>query len=367
MNDDKIRIGIIGIGNCASSLIQSLYYCKASGDDSVGVMNPVIGGYRPEDIECVAAWDIDARKVGKDLSKAIWAKPNCTQRYYQVIPLIGTQVRMGKVLDGIANHMTEQEESRAFQVDKQPEPNSQDVIKTLKENGVEVVINFLPVGSQQATEFYAECALEAGVAFINAIPVFIASNKTWNERFMKAGLPIIGDDIKAQIGATVTHRALTRLFEQRGVHLNRTYQLNIGGNTDFLNMVDQSRLTSKRLSKTEAVQSVAKERLSDSDIRIGPSDYIPWLNDNKVAFMRLEGQMIGGVPMNIEVRLSVEDSPNAAAVALDAVRCARVALDRNIGGYLEGPSAFLCKHPPVQYPDEEALALMQSFLDEIKF
>lgn len=358
-----IKIGIVGIGNCCSSLVQGIYYCRDLGEDAVGVIHQDIGGYRPEHIQVVAAWDIDKRKVGVDLSQAIWQAPNCTASFYPRVPESGVTVEMGAILDGIADGMRESPESRAFVPANLPQPDVDAVVATLRQREVEVLINFLPVGSEQAAKFYAECALQAGVALVNAIPVFIASDPEWADRFRARGVPIVGDDFKAQLGATITHRVLSELFRQRGVRLNRTYQLNVGGNTDFLNMQDKQRLDSKRESKTEAVQATLSERLSDEQIRIGPSDYVPWLNDNKVAYIRMEGALLGGVPMNLELRLSVEDSPNAAAIALDAIRCARLALDRGIAGPLLGPAAAMCKHPPVQMPEEEALRIMQAFFE----
>jgi len=359
-----IRLAIVGLGNCASALVQGLHYCREHGTAAVGVLHPQLGGYRPEDIEVVAAFDIDVRKVGRDVAEAIWQAPNCTTVFYPNVPESGVTVRMGAVLDGIANHMGDAEDTIRFIPADLPQPDTAEVVKALRDSGAEVLINFLPVGSEQATRFYAECALEAGAALVNAMPVLIGSDPAWAARFAERGLPVVGDDFKAQIGATITHRALANLFKMRGVPLSHTYQLNIGGNTDFFNMLDHDRLGTKRVSKTEAVQSSVKTRLADGDIRIGPSDFVPWLKDNKVAFVRMEGVMFGGVPMNLEVRLSVEDSPNAAAVAVDAIRCARIALDRGIGGTLEGPSAFLCKHPPVQHPDEEALERLRRFVAE---
>jgi len=363
MKTKKIKVGILGIGNCASALIQGVYYCKHHKEKATGILHRDIAGYNPEDIDFVAAFDIDQRKVGADLSTAIWQKPNCTKQFYADIPASQVKVNMGKVFDGLANHMSTYETDRTFVLSEEKEPSKEEIIQLLKEAEVDVLVNFLPVGSDKATKFYAQCAIDAGIALVNSIPVFLASDPEWAESFRKAGVPIVGDDLKAQIGATITHRALTRLFEQRGVELKHTYQLNIGGNTDFLNMLDHTRLNQKRESKTEAVQSVTSSRLSDTDIRIGPSDYVPWLDDNKVAYMRMEGNMIGGVPMNIEVRLSVEDSPNAAAVVIDAIRCAKLASERNIGGPIIGPSSFLCKHPPEQYPDEDALLKMRAFFE----
>lgn len=269
---------------------------------------------------------------------------------------------MGRVLDGYSEHLEDYPEARRCMVAGWKQPSREEVVAALLESGAEVLVNYLPVGSQKATEFYADCALRAGIAFVNNIPVFIASDPIWARRFQDAGLPIIGDDIKSQLGATIVHRVLTDLFAKRGVPLDRTYQLNTGGNTDFLNMLNQARLASKKTSKTEAVQSVADSRLDDENIHIGPSDYVPWQNDNKVCFVRMEGRLFGDVPMNLELRLSVEDSPNSAGVAIDTIRCARLALDRGVAGPLEGPSAFFCKHPPVQHTDDEARLLTEAFI-----
>lgn len=361
----KIKVAIAGIGNCASSLIQGIHYYRDKSDEDVaGLMHAVIGGYRSSDIDVVCAWDIDARKVGQDVSDAIFALPNCTTVFCKDIPKTGVKVRMGKVLDGYSEHMGDYPEENTFVLADQPEPTKDEVVAWLKESGAEVFMNYLPVGSEEASRFYAECALEAGVAFVNNIPVFIASDPAWAKRFEAKNIPIIGDDIKAQLGATITHRALTDLFSKRGVKLERTYQLNTGGNTDFLNMKNQDRLASKKESKTEAVQSVAAERLDDTDIHVGPSDYIPWQKDNKVCFLRMEGKLFGDVPMNLEMRLSVEDSPNSAGVAIDSIRLAKLALDRGVGGVLEGPSAYLCKHPMKQYTDDVAYRMIESFIKE---
>lgn len=361
----KIKVAIAGIGNCASSLIQGIHYYRDKSDEDVaGLMHAVIGGYRSSDIDVVCAWDIDARKVGQDVSDAIFALPNCTTVFCKDIPKTGVKVRMGKVLDGYSEHMGDYPEENTFVLADQPEPTKEEVVAWLKESGAEVFMNYLPVGSEEASRFYAECALEAGVAFVNNIPVFIASDPEWAKRFEAKNIPIIGDDIKAQLGATITHRALTDLFSKRGVKLERTYQLNTGGNTDFLNMKNQDRLASKKESKTEAVQSVAAERLDDTDIHVGPSDYIPWQKDNKVCFLRMEGKLFGDVPMNLEMRLSVEDSPNSAGVAIDSIRLAKLALDRGVGGVLEGPSAYLCKHPMKQYTDDVAYRMIESFIKE---
>jgi myo-inositol-1-phosphate synthase len=357
-----INVAIIGIGNCASSLVQGIAHYRAGANDTVGLMHQDIGGYEPSDIRVVAAWDIDARKVGSDVADAIFAKPNCTTVFCETVEPTGARVRMGRVLDGVADHMADYAEDRTFKVANAPQPTKDDVVATLRESKADVLMNYLPVGSQTATEFYAECALEAGVAFVNNIPVFIASNPEWAARFEAAGVPIIGDDIKAQLGATIVHRVLTDLFKKRGVKLDRTYQLNTGGNTDFLNMLNRTRLASKKESKTEAVQSVAQTRMEDENIHVGPSDYVAWQNDNKVCFLRMEGQLFGGVPMNLELRLSVEDSPNSAGVAIDMIRCAKLARDRGIAGPLFPASAWFCKHPPVQMTDDDAHTALETFL-----
>jgi myo-inositol-1-phosphate synthase len=353
-------VALIGVGNCASSLVQGRYF-YAGGKSPAGLMHERIGGYAISDIEFVAAFDTDARKVGKDLAEAIFAKPNCTQIFQAEIPETGVVVRMGKVLDGMAPHMETYGE-RGFIRSDAPEADEASVVAALKESGAEVLVNYLPVGSEEATRFYMECALKAGVAVVNCMPVFIASDPQWERRFAKAKLPIVGDDIKAQLGATIVHRVLSSLFRARGVHMTRTYQLNTGGNTDFMNMLDRGRLASKKESKTEAVQSALVERLDADDIHIGPSDYIPFLNDNKLCFLRAEGNLFGDVPMNLELRLSVEDSPNSAAVVVDAIRCCKVALDRGVGGVLTGPSAFFCKHPPQQFSDDVAAQLTDEFI-----
>ena len=357
-----IRVALVGIGNCASSLVQGLSHYGPGGNEAIGLMHYELGGYRPADIRVVAAWDIDRRKVGHDVSEAIFAAPNCTARFCDRVEKTGATVQMGRVLDGVAEHMAAFPQERTFSVADEAEATGESVIAALRESEADVLVNYLPVGSQKATEFYAECALEAGVAFVNAIPVFIASDPAWAQRFREAGVPIIGDDIKAQLGATIVHRVLTDLFAKRGVKLDRTYQLNTGGNTDFLNMLERSRLASKKASKTEAVQSVAAERLMDENIHVGPSDYVAWQNDNKVCFLRMEGQLFGGVPMNLELRLSVEDSPNSAGVAIDMIRCAKLARDRGLAGPVLPASAYFCKHPPEQMTDDAAFALLETFI-----
>jgi myo-inositol-1-phosphate synthase len=358
-----IRIAIVGVGNCASSLVQGLsFYADKRPEDAIGLMHWEIGGFRPQDIAVVCAYDIDLRKVGKDVAEAIFEKPNCTQRFCERIPKTGVLVRMGAMLDGVSEHMQEYPDDRRFLASDQVQPTRQDVIEALRDSRAEVLVNYLPVGSERATRFYAECALEAGVAVVNCMPVFIASDPEFAARFEARGVPIIGDDIKAQLGATITHRTLTDLFRKRGVKLERTYQLNTGGNTDFLNMLNRSRLASKKVSKTEAVQSVTAERLADENIHVGPSDYVAWQNDNKVCFLRMEGKLFGDVPMHIELRLSVEDSPNSAGVSIDAIRCAKLALDRGLGGAILAPSSYFMKHPPQQVNDDEAHRLTEAFI-----
>lgn len=360
---DSIRIAIVGVGNCASSLLQGIeYYRRKSEKDAIGLMHWDLGGYRPSDIEVAAAFDIDARKVGKDVSEAIFAPPNCTTAFCPGMPKTGVAVRMGRVLDGFPGHMLNYREECRFMLAEEAEASREDVVRTLEDSGAEILLNYLPVGSEEAARFYADCALEAGVGLVNNMPVFIASDPAWAARFREHGLPIIGDDVKAQLGATITHRVLANLFRQRGVRLDRTYQLNTGGNTDFLNMLNRDRLASKRTSKTEAVQSVLEVPLDDDNIHIGPSDYVCWQKDNKVCFLRMEGRLFGDVPMQIELRLSVEDSPNSAGIVIDAIRCCRLALDRGIGGPLISPSAYFMKHPPVQVRDDDACRMIEEFI-----
>ncbi|MBW1849154.1 MAG: inositol-3-phosphate synthase [Deltaproteobacteria bacterium] len=360
---EKIKIGIVGIGNCASALLQGIeYYKDKDSKETVGLMHWDIGGYKPYDIEVVAAFDIDKRKVRKDVSEAIFQLPNCTTTFCKNIPKTGTIVRMGRVLDGFAEHMKNYNEKYTFLLSDRKEASKRDVVKELKRSGVEILLNYLPVGSEKATKFYAECALDAGVGFINNMPVFIASNPEWSRRFEEKGVPIIGDDVKSQLGATIVHRVLTNLFKRRGVKLERTYQLNTGGNTDFLNMLDRSRLVSKKESKTEAVQSQTENRLDDENIHIGPSDWVAWQKDNKVCFLRMEGKLFGDVPMDLELRLSVEDSPNSGGVVIDAIRCCKLALERGKGGVLCSPSAYFMKHPPRQFTDDEAYRMTEEFI-----
>lgn len=363
-----INLAIVGVGNCASSLIQGIHYYSNDKYDREydefipGLMHWNLGGYTPGDLSIVAAFDIDSRKVGRDLSEAMFAKPNCTTIFQRDIPRYGFDVSMGKILDGIASHMNKYETDYTFDVASLTDIEKQQVVNILNERDVDIVINYLPVGSQKATEFYVECALEANCGFVNCIPVFIASNSKWEQRFIDSKLPIVGDDIKSQVGATIVHRILTDLFKKRGVALDTTYQLNFGGNTDFLNMLNRERLVSKKISKTESVQSQTRSRLSDRNIHVGPSDYVPWLKDNKVCNIRLNGRLFGDVPMNIELRLDVEDSPNSAGVAIDAIRCCKLALDKNKVGCVYPASAYFMKHPPKQYQDDVAYRLVESFI-----
>jgi myo-inositol-1-phosphate synthase len=356
----ELRLAIAGVGNCASSLLQGIeYYRSRDPDESAGILHTEIGGIRISDLRPVAAFDVDARKVGQPLELAAFAAPNCTQVFQEKLPAWGVDVQMGPVLDGIAAHMADSPPERAFREASDPPV---DVASVLRDSRAEVLVCYLPVGSERAVRHYAEAALEAGVAFVNCVPVFIASNPDFAERFRARGLPIVGDDIKSQVGATIVHRTLARLLGDRGVRLQRTYQLNTGGNTDFLNMLERKRLASKRHSKTESVQSQLDHRLDDVSIHIGPSDYVAWQNDNKVAFIRLEWKGFGDVPMNLELRLSVEDSPNSAGVAIDAIRCAWLAKQRGIGGPLEAASAFTMKHPPRQLRDSEARLALERFI-----
>jgi myo-inositol-1-phosphate synthase len=352
--DRKIKVAIAGVGNCACSLLQGVeYYKDASPTDSVpGLMHVALGGYHVHDVEFVAAFDVDAEKVGTELSKAIFAGQNNTIRFSDV-PVTDVRVERGPTLDGLGRYYRETiDESPAAPVD---------VRQRLIDSGAEVLVSYLPVGSDQAQKFYATAALEAGVAFVNAIPVFIASDPVWAKRFTDAGVPIIGDDIKSQVGATIVHRILARLFEDRGMVLDRTYQLNVGGNMDFKNMLERDRLESKKISKTQSVTSQIDHGIAANDVHIGPSDHIAWLQDRKWAYIRLEGRNFGDVPLNLELKLEVWDSPNSAGVIIDAIRCARLALDRGIGGPLLGPAAYFMKSPPVQYRDEEARLMVEAF------
>ncbi len=359
----KIRVAIAGVGNCASSLIQGVEYYRRLGtnhpDRSLGLMHYDLGGYKPSDIEFVAAIDIDRRKVGKPLKEAIFAKPNCTKTFNSHVRDFPVKVQMGEVLDGVASHMKDYPEDRRFVVS---DKKACDVARLLKKAGADMLVSYMPVGSEKATAYYAEACLNAGVGFINCVPVFIASDRTWARRFTERNIPIIGDDIKSQVGATIIHRTLTKLFEDRGVRLDNTYQLNVGGNTDFLNMLNNGRLKSKKISKTEAVQSQLHKPLNGDNVHIGPSDYIPWLRDNKVCFLRMEGRGFGRIPIRIELRLSVEDSPNSAGVVIDAIRCLKTAKDRNIGGVLISPSSYFMKHPIKQFSDETARNMVEEFI-----
>jgi myo-inositol-1-phosphate synthase len=365
----KIRVGIVGVGNCASSLVQGVEYYRNAGDEQFipGLMHSVLGGYRVRDIEFTVAIDVDRRKVGKDLSQAILAPPNNTKNF-AAVPHLGVPVVKGMTHDGLGQYLS--------QIIHKAEGNTADIARLLRETRTDVLVNYLPVGSEMATKWYAEQAIEGGCGFINCIPVFIASGwvqdeagawkqtSYWRNRFKRAGLPLIGDDIKSQVGATILHRTLVNLFLDRGMLIDRTYQLNTGGNTDFLNMKEEARLRSKRRSKTNAVVSQIKARglsISEEDVYVGPSDYVPWQKDNKLCFLRIESRHFGDVPMNLECRLSVEDSPNSAGVVIDAIRCARVARDRGIGGALDAPSAYFMKTPPKQFPDTVARDMVERF------
>jgi myo-inositol-1-phosphate synthase len=349
-----VRLAIAGVGNCANSLLQGItYYRDADPTLSVpGLMNVDLGGYHIRDVVPVAAFDVDASKVGADLSKAIWGGQNNTIRFADVGD-VGVTVHRGPTLDGLNKYY------RASIEESPLEPC--DVAQVLRDSGADVLVSYLPVGSEEAQRFYAQACLDAGVAFVNAIPVFIASDPVWAEKFRAAGVPIIGDDIKSQVGATIVHRVLTRLFEDRGTALDHTYQLNVGGNMDFKNMLDRDRLESKKISKTQAVTSQMDTKLSDEDVHIGPSDHVPWLQDRKWAYIRMEGRNFGDVPLNVELKLEVWDSPNSAGVIIDAVRLAKIAKDRGIGGPVLGPSAYLMKSPPVQYHDDVAMAMVEDF------
>jgi len=360
----KVRLAIVGVGNCASSLVQGIFYYKEKGIENIeGIMFSDIGGYKPFDIEVVAAWDIDERKVGKDISEAIFSYPNCTTIFYRDVPKLGVKVRKGKVLDGVAPHMKNFPEEKTFVLSSEKEDELEDVVAVLKDVSADVLINYVPVGSEKAARFYAEACLKAGVAFVNAMPTFIVSDPVWGERFEKEGIPAVGDDIKSQLGATILHRALVQLFVERGIPIKRSYQLNFGGNTDFLNMLERDRLKTKKISKTEAVTSLIPYDIGWENIYIGPSDWVPWLRDRKIAYIRIEGEHFGGVPMSVEVKLEVEDSPNSAGSAIDAIRCAKLAKDRGIGGPLISISAYTMKHPPQQFPDYIARQMVLEFIE----
>jgi len=350
----QVRVAIIGVGNCASALVQGVHFYRDVADDEFvpGLMHPVLGGYRIRDIEFTAAFDVDANKVGRDLSEAIWVAPNNTLRFAEV-PHLGVPVSRGMTHDGLGSQLQKK-------IQKAPGATA-DIVRILKETRTDVVVNFLPVGSEMATKWYVEQVLDAGCGFVNCIPVFIAREAYWQGRFKSRGLPVIGDDIKSQVGSTIIHRVLTRLFHDRGVRLDRTYQLNFGGNMDFFNMLDRDRLQSKKISKTDAVTSQLDYSLETDQIHIGPSDYVPWLADRKWAYIRMEGTTFGNAPLNVELKLEVWDSPNSAGVVIDAVRCCKLALDRGLSGALEGPSAYFMKSPPVQYTDDQARQLVEAF------
>jgi myo-inositol-1-phosphate synthase len=351
----KIRVAIVGVGNCASSLIQGIeFYRRAKSRDPIpGLMHLELGGYHVGDIDCVAAFDVARPKVGHDLADALQAPPNNTIRFAELRPT-GVEVKRGPTHDGIGQYLRDViEESPAA-------PDN--VAKTLRATGAEIVISYLPVGSEAASRWYAEQAIAAGCAFINCIPVFIAKDAAWRDKFQKRGLPLIGDDIKSQVGATIVHRVLANLFRERGVHLDRTYQLNFGGNSDFQNMLERERLLTKKRSKTDSVTSQLDDKLSDAEAHVGPSDFVPWLSDRKWCYIRLEGTTFGNVPLNVELKLEVWDSPNSAGVVIDAIRCAKLALDRKIGGALTGPSSYYMKSPPEQFTDYEALARTEAFI-----
>jgi myo-inositol-1-phosphate synthase len=351
----KIRVALIGMGNCASSLVQGVEFYKNArvGDSVPGLMHVDLGGYHIRDIEFTAAFDINETKVGKDLSEAIFAEPNNTFKFSDVPPL-GVKVHRGMTHDGLGKYLS--------LVINKAEGATDNIIGILRETKTDVVVSYLPVGSEMATKWYVEQVLEAGCAFINCIPVFIASEPYWQKRFEDRGLPIIGDDIKSQVGATITHRVLTNLFRERGVRLDRTYQLNFGGNTDFMNMLERERLESKKISKTRAVTSQLEHGMSDANAHVGPSDYVPWLQDRKWCYIRMEGTTFGNVPLNCEVKLEVWDSPNSAGVVIDAIRCAKLALDRGIGGALTGPSSYFMKSPPRQFTDNQAREFVEAFI-----
>jgi myo-inositol-1-phosphate synthase len=357
MGGKKVRVAIIGVGNCASALVQGVeFYKNVKESDSIpGLMHVNLGGYHVRDIEFSAAFDIDKNKVGKDLSEAIFTSPNNTIKFAEV-PELGVPVLRGMTHDGRGKYLSKL-------IEKHPSPTV-DIVEALRESKTEVVVNFLPVGSEFATKWYVEMALEAGCSFVNCVPVFIAREKRWQKVFEEKGLPIIGDDIKSQVGATILHRVLVNLLKDRGVKLDRTFQLNVGGNTDFLNMLERERLQSKKISKTMAVTSQLLYDIGDDNIHIGPSDYVPWLKDRKWAYIRLEGTTFGRVPLNIELKLEVWDSPNSAGVVIDAVRCAKLAMDRGLKGALIAPSAYFMKSPPKQYPDNIAREMLENFIQK---
>jgi len=353
---EKVRVAIIGVGNCANSFLQGLtYYRDAARDQFVpGLMHVDLGGYHISDVEVVAAFDVVKGKVGVDLAEAIWAHPNDTIKFAEVAPT-GVTVSRGMTHDGIGKYLS--------QIVEKADGPTDDVVGILREREVDVVVNYLPVGSEEATKWYTEQILTAGCAMVNCMPVFIAREDYWNNRFRDAGVPIVGDDIKSQVGATITHRVLTTLFRERGVHLDKTMQLNVGGNSDFLNMLERERLESKKISKTNAVTSMLDYDLGAKNVHVGPSDYVPWLTDRKWAYIRLEGSSFGDVPLNVEMKLEVWDSPNSAGIVIDAVRLAKLALNNGIAGSLEGPSSYLMKSPPRQIPDDDAVELVEEFIE----
>jgi myo-inositol-1-phosphate synthase len=355
----KVRAAIIGVGNCASSLVQGVYYYRNAkdGESVPGLMHVNLGGYHIKDIEFCAAIDIDANKVGKDLSEAIYTKPNNTYQFCKV-PKLNVKVARGMLHDGLGFYLSK--------IIKKAPGKTDDIVKLLKDTGADVVVNFLPVGSEEATKWYVEQILEAGCGFVNGIPVFIAREEYWQARFAKKGLPVIGDDIKSQVGATIVHRVLTRLFRDRGVLLERTSQLNVGGNTDFFNMLERSRLESKKISKTNAVTSQLDYDIGADNVHIGPSDYVAWLSDRKWAYIRLEGRTFGDVPLNLELKLEVWDSPNSAGVMIDAIRCCKLALDSGRSGAMVAPSSYFMKSPPKQFTDEQARHLVEEFIADCK-
>ncbi len=359
----KIRLAIVGVGNCASSFLQGLEYYKHAPSDArrnpAGLMHYELGGYKPGDIEVACAFDIDARKVGRPLEEACFAPPNNTITIWRDLPKFGVRVDMGEVLDGVAAHMASYPPERTFVVAANAPV---DIERRLKESGAEVMLCYLPVGSQAAVERYARACLETGVSLINCMPVFIVSDEKWATQFAERKIPVVGDDVKSQLGSTILHRTIMKLFADRGIRVRHTYQLNTGGNTDFLNMLDRERLGSKRKSKTEAVQSVLPERLPDVDVHIGPSDYVAWQNDNKVCFLRIEGEGFGGIPIELELRMSVQDSPNSGGVVIDAIRCVKLGRDRKIGGPLYSIAAYTMKHPPRQIADDIARDRVEKFI-----
>lgn len=358
----KIRVGLIGIGNCVSSLVQGVaYYSNNYNKKMLGILFEEIGGYKITDIEFCLAYDIDQRKVNKNLGEAIFAEPNCTLKFYENVQYNNIKVKMGVVLDSVAPHMAGSNKSQ-FLISKNIQPTKEQIIRDIKEANIDMLVNYLPVGSQKATEFYAECALEAGIGFINNIPVFIASDSKWVKKFQEKKIPILGDDVKSQFGATVVHRVLSTLLNNRGVIIDKSYQLNFGGNSDFNNMLDKSRLLSKKISKTESVQHCAMITDKENNLHIGPSDYVPWLNDNKICFIKIDGRGFGDVPISLELKLSVEDSPNSAGVVVDAIRCCKLAIDRGLYGAIEVPSAYYYKTPPRNYDDFECFEELQNFI-----